>query len=108
MGLFTKLFGDLVAFVYHCFGLIVIHWLPHRSITTRPDGALLPTGRRRSGHNDLPKLKGHGLLERGGNRYAYRLTLKGVQVVLFLFFHKRLCGPRQQPLSPSTRSPAPT
>ena len=26
--------------------------------------------------------------------YAYRLTLKGVQVaLLFLFFHKRLCGP---------------
>jgi hypothetical protein len=44
---------------------------------------------------DLRKLKGHGLLERDGNRYAaYRLTLKGVQVaLLFLFFHKRLCGP---------------
>ena len=27
-------------------------------------------------------------------RYAYRLTAKGVQVaLLFLFFHKRLCGP---------------
>ena len=43
---------------------------------------------------DLRKLKGHGLLERDGTRYAYRLTLKGVQVaLLFLFFHKRLCGP---------------
>jgi hypothetical protein len=43
---------------------------------------------------DLRKLKGHGLLERDGARYAYRLTLKGVQVaLLFLFFHKRLCGP---------------
>ena len=43
---------------------------------------------------DLRKLKGHGLLERDGHRYAYRLTLKGVQVaLLFLFFHKRLCGP---------------
>jgi hypothetical protein len=43
---------------------------------------------------DLRKLKGHGLLERDGSRYAYRLTSKGVQVaVLFLFFHKRLCGP---------------
>ena len=43
---------------------------------------------------DLRKLKAHGLLERDGNRYAYRLTLKGVQVaLLFLFFHKRLCGP---------------
>jgi hypothetical protein len=43
---------------------------------------------------DLRKLKGHGLLERDGPRYAYRLTAKGVQVaLLFLFFHKRLCGP---------------
>src|SRR6201993_2446713 len=43
---------------------------------------------------DLRKLKGHGLIERDGSRYAYRLTMKGVQVaLLFLFFHKRLCGP---------------
>ena len=43
---------------------------------------------------DLRKLKGHRLLERDGARYAYRLTSKGVQVaLLFLFFHKRLCGP---------------
>ena len=43
---------------------------------------------------DLRKLKGHGLLERDGSRYAYQLTAKGVQVaLLFLFFHKRLCGP---------------
>jgi hypothetical protein len=43
---------------------------------------------------DLRKLKGHGLLERDGHRYAYCLTVKGIQVaLLFLFFHKRLCGP---------------
>jgi hypothetical protein len=43
---------------------------------------------------DLRKLKGHGLLERDGSRYAYQLTAKGVQVaLLFLFFHNRLCGP---------------
>jgi len=43
---------------------------------------------------DLRKLKGHGLIERDGSRYAYRLSQKGVQVaLLFLFFHKRLCGP---------------
>ncbi len=43
---------------------------------------------------DLRKLKGHGLIERDGSRYASRLTPKGVQVaLLFLFFHKRLCGP---------------
>jgi hypothetical protein len=29
---------------------------------------------------DLRKLKGHGLLQRDGSRYAYRLTPKGVQV----------------------------
>src|SRR3954467_12615813 len=43
---------------------------------------------------DLRKLKGHGLLQRDGSRYAYRLTTKGVHVaLLFLFFHQRLCGP---------------
>jgi hypothetical protein len=43
---------------------------------------------------DLRKLKGHALLERDGSRYAYRLTAKGLEVsLLFLFFHKRLCGP---------------
>jgi hypothetical protein len=43
---------------------------------------------------DLRKLKGHSLLQRDGRRYAYRLSTKGVHVaLLFLFFHKRLCGP---------------
>ena len=43
---------------------------------------------------DLRKLKGHGLIERDGSRYAYRLSQKGIQLaLLFLFFHKRLCGP---------------
>jgi hypothetical protein len=43
---------------------------------------------------DLRKLKAHGLLQRDSSRYAYRLTAKGTQVaLLFLFFHKRLCGP---------------
>jgi len=43
---------------------------------------------------DLRKLKAHALLQRDGKRYAYRLTDKGVQLaLLFLFFHKRLCGP---------------
>src|SRR6516164_2053558 len=33
-------------------------------------------------------------LQRDGSHYAYRLTTKGVEVaLLFLFFHKRLCGP---------------
>ncbi len=43
---------------------------------------------------DLRKLKGHGLLQRDGSRYSYQLTPKGIQIaLLFLFFHKRLCGP---------------
>jgi len=43
---------------------------------------------------DLRRLRGHGLLQRDGKRYSYRLTAKGVDVaLLFLFFHKRLCGP---------------
>jgi hypothetical protein len=43
---------------------------------------------------DLRKLKGHALLQRDGSRYSYRLTSKGLQLaLLFLFFHKRLCGP---------------
>lgn len=55
---------------------------------------------------DLRKLKGHGLLERDGSRYAYQLTAKGVDVaLLFLFFHKRLCGP--SPTAGSITSPIP-
>jgi hypothetical protein len=43
---------------------------------------------------DLRKMKAHGLLQRDGCRYAYRLTDKGTRVaVLFVLFHQRLCGP---------------
>ena len=43
---------------------------------------------------DLRKMKAHGLVERDGKRYAYRLTDKGVKVSLtFVLFHQRLCGP---------------
>lgn len=43
---------------------------------------------------DLRKMRGHGLIERDGHRYAYRLTRKGNRVaLLFVLFHKRLCGP---------------
>jgi len=43
---------------------------------------------------DLRKLKAHGLLERDGTRYCYRLTDKGARVALmFVLFHKRVCGP---------------
>lgn len=43
---------------------------------------------------DLRKMKGHGLLERDGQRYSYRLTEKGRRVAaMFVLFHKRICGP---------------
>ena len=43
---------------------------------------------------DLRKMKGHGLLERVGKHYAYRLTQKGARVAaMFVLFHKRVCGP---------------
>jgi hypothetical protein len=43
---------------------------------------------------DLRKMRAHGLLQRDGHHYTYRLTDKGVKVsVLFVLFHQRLCGP---------------
>ncbi len=43
---------------------------------------------------DLRKLKAHGLLERIGRGYRYRLTDKGVKgALIFILFHKRVCGP---------------
>jgi hypothetical protein len=43
---------------------------------------------------DLRKMKAHGLLERDGKRYACRLSDKGTKVALmFVLFHKQLCGP---------------
>lgn len=43
---------------------------------------------------DLRKMKAHGLLERDGRRYAYRLTDHGTRAaLLFVLFHQRVCGP---------------
>ena len=43
---------------------------------------------------DIRKLRAHGLIERPGARYTYRLTPKGIKVALtFVLFHKRVCGP---------------
>jgi len=43
---------------------------------------------------DLRKMKAHGLLERIGRAYCYRLTDKGTKAALmFILFHKRVCGP---------------
>jgi hypothetical protein len=43
---------------------------------------------------DLRKMKAHGLLERMGAAYRYRLSDKGTKAALmFILFHKRVCGP---------------
>jgi hypothetical protein len=61
---------------------------------------------------DLRKMKAHSLLERDGHRYAYRLTPKGTRVaLLFVLFHKRVCGPLANSLfvrRPHTPQPAST
>jgi hypothetical protein len=65
----------------------------HQAVLTTFELSAKTYGLNQLGY-DLRKLKGHGLLEREGRRYAYRLSAKGLQVaLLFLFFHKRLCGP---------------
>src|SRR5262249_4954708 len=56
---------------------------------------------------DLRKLKAHGLLERQDQRYLYQLTDKGLKVALmFVLFHKRVCGPLAYSLF--NRKPDPT
>jgi hypothetical protein len=59
---------------------------------------------------DLRKMKAHGLIERDGKRYAYRLTGKGTKVALtFVLFHQRLCGALcKQPLLSPTQQRRPT
>jgi hypothetical protein len=43
---------------------------------------------------DLRKMKAHGLLERIGRSYCYRLSHKGAKAALmFTLFHKPVCGP---------------
>ena len=43
---------------------------------------------------DMRKMKAHGLLQREGRSYCYRLTETGVKVAaMVVLFHKRVCGP---------------
>lgn len=57
---------------------------------------------------DLRKMKAHGLVERDGGRYAYRLSDKGIKVaLLFVLFHKQLCGPLANSLFHHRPAPAP-
>ena len=56
---------------------------------------------------DVRKLMGHELVEKEPRRHAYRLTDKGRRVsLLFVLFHKRICGPLAGSLF--LRRPAPT
>jgi len=61
--------------------------------------------------DDLRKLKAHGLLDRIGRTYAYRLTEKGIRIgSMFILFHKRVCGPLANSLfhhRPEDRTPQP-
>ena len=55
-------------------------------------------------------MKAHGLIERDGKRYAYRLTPQGNKAaLLFVLFHKRVCGPLANSLftSPAARELTP-
>jgi hypothetical protein len=57
---------------------------------------------------DLRKMKAHGLVERDGKRYAYRLTDKGNKTaLLFVLFHKRVCGPLANSLFNAPPHPEP-
>lgn len=57
---------------------------------------------------DLRKMRAHGLLQRDGKRYAYRLTEKGNKVaLLFVLFHKRVCGPLANSLFSHAPQPEP-
>ncbi|HVN24116.1 MAG TPA: hypothetical protein VMT71_09090 [Syntrophorhabdales bacterium] len=43
---------------------------------------------------DPRKIKARGLIMRNGHHYTYRLTDKGTKVsLMFVLFHKRVCGP---------------
>lgn len=56
---------------------------------------------------DLRKMRAHGLMERVGKRYAYRLTEKGVKAAwMFVFFHQRVCGPLANSLFHHRPNPA--
>ena len=57
---------------------------------------------------DLRKMKGHGLLERVGKQYAYRITERGARAAaLFVLFHKRICGPLANSLFHHKPTPSP-
>jgi hypothetical protein len=60
---------------------------------------------------DLRKMKAHGVLQRDGRSYRYRLTDHGTKVAaMFVLFHTRVCGPLANTLfhhRPSTTSTPP-
>jgi hypothetical protein len=76
----TKVLGWRTAEIHHAI-LTSYHLTPQRYSLTQL-------------RYDLRKMKAHGLLQRDGRRYAYRLTEQGTRAaLLFVLFHKRVCGP---------------
>lgn len=111
----------------HCFDRIVI--LGHIPLLTRPENIVHffrdlrqsgpitkdlfrpETGELHTHSTALrhPQMKAHGLVERHGRRYAYRLTDKGNKVaLLFVLFHKRVCGPLAHSLFTAPTQPSST
>jgi hypothetical protein len=93
METFTKLFGSLLLFVYHCFDRVVMHG--YLSGLSRP-GQVVHFFQQVVGEPVIGKefSRGGSLIERDDKRYAYRLTGKRFKVALtFVLFHHRVCGP---------------
>src|SRR5260370_9554881 len=58
---------------------------------------------------DLRKMKAHGLIERTGRSYRYRLTDKATKpALMFILFHKRVFGPLPNSLFPHSPNQTPT
>jgi len=55
---------------------------------------------------DLRKMKAHGLIERIGRAYSYRLSDKGIKAALmFILFQWQLRAPPANPNAPSSARP---
>ena len=53
-------------------------------------------------------MKARGLIIRNGHHYTYRLTDKGTKVsLMFVLFHKRVCGPLANSLFHHKQTAAP-
>jgi hypothetical protein len=99
MELFTKLFGDLLVFVYHCFDRIVVDFpLLQRIALPITIGSIRYSGIK---FHDTRIIRLMEVLLHGGTHLGGWTAKEIHQVVIVtfglsdraLFFHKRLCGP---------------